>query len=272
MENRVVSQRRQAKLGSGRLRANRPRQPEGHPPVMLPDWFFSKNVKCAGEPNQSGSLATYGEDSSAGSGCENAVEAEKNGQAMNFLSDDPATLPNAENSKYTIHIDVFNELLCTVRADLTLRPPRHFALSSIPRPLTLLQCPKDGGTYYLDSIVETIATKLGADLVRLDADDIAQLVSTYVDENLAWTFSKTALLGYDAAKAAGKLEEYDGDLKSGEEDFEIDDEDGKSARSRFLYPKNFPIGISARLFRDPAPRRPQPKISSLSEARGSHNN
>jgi SpoVK/Ycf46/Vps4 family AAA+-type ATPase len=215
MENWALSQRRQTRIGSGRIRSNRSRKPEGLPPVVLPEWFFSKNVTCAGHSHVStGSLAVYsGENTSEGT-----IETPQSED----LTD--CDLPTTQNAKYTIHVDVYREILAAAKSGLALRPPRNIPLSSIPRPLVHLQCPKDGGTLYLDSIVETVADKLGADLVRLDADDIAQLIGTYVDENLAWSWSKTALLGYDAQKVAGKLEDYEKDPSSTEDDLEAEDE------------------------------------------------
>jgi SpoVK/Ycf46/Vps4 family AAA+-type ATPase len=220
VENWAMSQRRQARSGSGRVRPNRSRKPEGLPPVVLPEWFFSKNVKCAGEDASAGSLAVY-PGKSASEGTPKALQTE------GILEDD---VPAIQNAKYTIHIDIYREILSAIKAGLILRPPRNIPMNSIPRPLTHLQCPKDGGTFYLDAVVETIAEKLGADVVRLDGDDIAQLIGTYVDENLAWSWSKTALLGYDAQKAAGKLEDYEKDLNTTEEDLDADD----NPISRFL--------------------------------------
>ena len=196
----VAKKAKQAKSGQGRARLNRQRQPEGVPPVLLPDGFWDKNVKCIGDPSLSGSLTVYG----AGSYVEEEFKAQLARQSLALIS---ADLPALKDARYTIHADVFQEILSAVKAGLALRPPR--SAKPVPRPITVLQCPKEGATYYLDSVVETIATKLGADLVRLDAQDIAQIVGPYVDENLAWTFSQTSLLGYEAQKVAGRLEDYD---------------------------------------------------------------
>src|ERR1019366_5554139 len=49
------------RAGTGRRGGNRPRQPEGLPPFVLPEWFLEKNVKCVGDPDLSGSLAVFGE-------------------------------------------------------------------------------------------------------------------------------------------------------------------------------------------------------------------
>lgn len=83
----------------------------------------------------------------------------------------------------------------------------------------MLQCPTDGGSSYLDAIVEKVSEQLGADLIRLDSQDLAQLVGSYLDENIAWNLTRSSLLGYEAHRQANKLEEYDSG-KEAQEDAE----------------------------------------------------
>lgn len=210
--------------GRGRPGILRPKQTEGVPPVVLPDWFWTKNVKCVGDPDLSGSLAVYGENGVAREADRETVslDDEVNLQALDVSN---CGLASTESAKYSMHVHVYQEILSTLRAGLALAPPRNANNKSLLRPITVLQCPKDGGTYYLDSIVETIAGKLDADLVRLDAQDIAQLIGAYVDDNLAWSMTSTALIAYDAHREAGKVEEYDKDtMDENEEEGEEQEE------------------------------------------------
>ncbi|TVY44453.1 ATPase family AAA domain-containing protein [Lachnellula subtilissima] len=213
---------------SGRLKGNRPRQTEGLPPVQLPEWFWKKNVKCLEDLTQSGTLAVYGITGVNGEvdGDDNSVAAEVARMAL-ALGD--CDLTSTKDAKYSMHVDVYKEILSSLRAGLSLRPPKNSENLNINRPITLLQ------------FVETIATKLGADLIRLDAQDIAQIVGPYVDENVAWTSSKTALLGYDAQRVAGKLETYD--MDPAEEDAALDEGDQQKFPNWFkmmnsVLPKN----------------------------------
>ncbi|TVY46395.1 ATPase family AAA domain-containing protein [Lachnellula occidentalis] len=212
---------------SGRLKGNRPRQTEGLPRVQLPEWFWEKNVKCLEDPAQGGTLAVYGITGVHGelAGDDSSVAAEV---ARMTLALGDCDLTSTKDAKYSMHVDVYKEILSSLQAGLSLRPPKNSENLNINRPITLLQCPKDGGAFYLDSVVETIATKLGADLIRLDAQDIAQIVGPYVDENVAWTSSRTALLGYEAQKVAGKLEAYDTD--PAEEDAAAEEEEDATKR------------------------------------------
>lgn len=59
--------------------------------------------------------------------------------------------------------------------------------------MTILRCPKNGSTYYLDSIVETVAGKLGADLIRFDAQDIALTIDPRLQSHVSSRFWKKSL-------------------------------------------------------------------------------
>jgi SpoVK/Ycf46/Vps4 family AAA+-type ATPase len=251
--------------GNGRRVYPRPKALEGVPPVILPEWFWQRNVKCVGDPDISGTLAVYSTGTAEeGSDTVEKIEfepsAEKDSETISEegyaklatetdakieednpkLVAEPADhvedldsygLETTDSARYSTHVSIYKEILSTLRAGLALRPPRNNGNQPLARPITVLQCPKDGGTYYLDAIVETIAGKLGADLVRLDAQDIAQIVGSYVDENLAWAQSNTALVAYEAHKVAGKLEEYEKDPFEGQEELEEDDEASDAAKA-----------------------------------------
>lgn len=171
---------------------------EYNPPI----WFLENNVKCIGDPRLSGSLGVHGYASldSDNKNIKNRISAE-------------CGLQGTKVAKYSIHMGVYEEILSTLRAGLALRPPINIGATSICRPITVLQCPKGGSAYYLDAIVEDIAGKLDADLVRLDAEDVAQIFGPSKKENLAWTRSSTSLLGYEVQGIVGRLESYD--IKSG---------------------------------------------------------
>lgn len=238
----------------GRVKGNRPRQTEGLPAVQLPEWFWEKNVKCLEDPAQSGTLAVY-----ALSGFEGKLDSEPFHAEVDRINRalDDCGLTSTEEAKYSMHVDVYKEILSSLRAGLSLRPPKDSENLNIIRPITLLQCPKDGGAFYLDSVVETIATKLGADVIRLDAQDIAQIVGPYVDENVAWTGSSTSLLGYDAQKVAGKLENYDAD--PAEENAAAAEEEEEDATKKPFNLPHFQKTLSSLLAKNKKDARPPNK-------------
>jgi len=123
------------------------------------------------------------------------------------------------DDRYSIHVNVYGELISNINAVLSLRPPPGVESKEILRPDILLQCPKHDGIAFMNQVVDTVAYDLKADIVRLDPDDIAQIVGEYMGENLAWTSCSTALLGYESDKVARFEEEMN---KNEEEDEEID--------------------------------------------------
>ena len=224
-ETLLAQKAKQLRNGSGRARLNRPRQPEGLPPFKIPDWFLAKNVKCVSDADLTGSLATYGggllnlkEDTRDVEDYIQSTEVKR--QSTDVVDCD---LTPTDEARYSIHVDVYKEIFATLKAGLALRPPRHTS-KTIIRPHTVLHCPKNGTTGYLDSIVETVAMKLGADLIRLDTQDLAQIIGPYLDENLAWTGPGTSFLSYDAQKLAGKTEDYEDD-NIAQEDVEAPEEE-----------------------------------------------
>ncbi|CAL3973486.1 hypothetical protein PZA11_005717 [Diplocarpon coronariae] len=214
----------------GRLRGVvRQKEPDGLPPVVLPEWFYKNNIKPAGRSEKLGaSLAVFGSGAPASGDQEGDDAADLNAEiARQSTEISECGLETTDAARYSINVDVYREILATLKAGLALRPPKNATNSTILRPVTVLQCPKDGGSYYLDSIVETIASKLDSDLIRLNAQDLAQIAGPYVDGNLAWHFSRTALLAYDAHKEAGIMEDYDKELDEMQDSVDgAEDEEG----------------------------------------------
>lgn len=277
---------RNGRNGTGRR--GRSRVQEGLPPLVLPEWFLEKNVKCPGDPPLRGPLAVYGTSSASASELGNiaekpgemlvekddtkekdeqkdtksTTELETVGEAAEVKEDTTTELSPrlkdlfddilmcdlvpTKDARYTMHVDVYREIFATLKSGLMLRPPKNSASLSINKPVTLLQCPKDGGSYYLDSAVETIASKLNADLVSLDAHDLAQIVGSHLEENAAWTQSAGSMLAYETHNKAGKLEEFDQEM-SNEPHPEEEEEDSKSLAalpskvSSFLSKMKFPF-------------------------------
>jgi hypothetical protein len=258
LDNAPLPTRKNGKTASGRARGNRPRQPEGLPPFILPESFLENNVRLAGEFVE-GSLAVVngkevmtGPDSSE---VENASEI--GGQSATGLENGS----KPADSRYGISRHILEELEATLRAGLALRPPK--SSNPTPRPISVLQCPRDGGSYYLDAIVEKIAGNLGADLVRLGSQELAQLIGPYLDENIAWNFTSTSLLSYEAHRLAGKLEEHDREKEAQEEADEVEGEDdafagtprpfSPSASSKRIMSAIF-TGLQPNLFRSNCPK------------------
>jgi hypothetical protein len=219
---------------------------------------LENNVRLVGEFVE-GSLAVV--DGKEVMGGPDSSEAEIASVIRDQPVADLASGSKSADSKYGISRYILEELEATLRAGLALRPPK--SSNPTPRPISVLQCPRDGGSYYLDAIVEKIAENLGADLVRLDSQELAQLIGPYLDENIAWNFTSTSLLSYEAHRLAGKLEEYDREKEAQEETDEAEGEDdavagtprpfSPSASSKRIMSAIF-TGLQPNLFRSNPPK------------------
>ncbi|KUJ13279.1 AAA-domain-containing protein [Mollisia scopiformis] len=222
------------KPGSGRIRGLlRSKAPEGVPPIILPSWFWEKNIKLVGEADISGGLTIEGEEKLPSQDDGAHVTAEDKS------AEEPAGLPHIEpiptdSARYSMHGDIYKEVVADIRAGLILRPPKSSNSQTFRRPVTVLQCPKEGGSLFLDSIVETVATRCEADLICLDAQDIAQIVGPYIDEDplfatTKWQNYKTSTVSYKAHKYAGRLEEYEEEPKTEKEEEDVGEDEKRDS-------------------------------------------
>jgi hypothetical protein len=94
----------------------------------------------------------------------------------------PETVPETKE-RYHIHESVWNELTAYVRTGLLL-PQDIFADGlAATKAHCLLHLPKDGGLYYLDAVAEKLAAEVGADLVRIDTQDVAEIAGDFLGDS-----------------------------------------------------------------------------------------
>ncbi|KAI1005018.1 hypothetical protein K3495_g3199 [Podosphaera aphanis] len=182
---------------------------DGLPPVSLPERFLRLNVHCQGEVSN---IELVQKSKARNS----SVTGESTDNLELTSKDKTSENKPLETVVYNLNQSVYKEVLTTLRAGLNLRPPKNASSQTPLRPITVLQCPKNGATLYLDQIISRVSSDLGTDLIQLDAQDIAQIVGPYLDENLAWNHSTISLYGFNAQKFAGRLEDYDDYKKSGQ--------------------------------------------------------
>ncbi|KAG9246781.1 mitochondrial AAA ATPase-like protein [Calycina marina] len=206
--------RKNKRVSRARRRQSRP---EGLPPATVPDWFLEKNVKYTEDLKSVDLLVVSGERRTGRGGTADTTidppvveSVPEEDTAVTVVGDGEKAEVPANKPKYSVHEDIYDEIYATLKAGLALRPPRAPA-HSVLRPHTLLQCPKDGGSCFLDAIVETMVKELETDLIQISPQDLSQVLGSYVDENLAWTAAPTSLLSYETQGVAGKLEQYAND-------------------------------------------------------------
>jgi SpoVK/Ycf46/Vps4 family AAA+-type ATPase len=146
------------------------------------------------------------------------------------LNDTPASSTSIHNNM--LSSDILREIVTTLRAGFTLRPPPSIDIKDVQRPDTLLQCPREEGTEFLNEVILMAAAELEVDVLRLGSEDLAQILGNYLDENIGWGVGTTSLLGYEAHAISGKMDTYEkDDLVDEEENVEFDDEDESSSLS-----------------------------------------
>ena len=96
-----------------------------------------------------------------------------------------------------LHPLIEAEIKCTVAASLSLARPEVADSFAATKTNLVLQCPRDGGIRRLNELVDGVADNLGADVIRLDAQDIVQLSEGFVGRNSPSQMASVETLGYD---------------------------------------------------------------------------
>lgn len=97
------------------------------------------------------------------------------------------------------------ELMSTLSAELEATAPSHRATKEARRrPISLLYVHNYKGSRLANDIVGHIGADLGADVVHLDAAQIARLIAPYFGSTLYFGRGKMSMLGYAVAEANGR--------------------------------------------------------------------
>lgn len=135
--------------------------------------------------------------------------------------------PAGSNNRYVLSPSVWEELLASAKAGLTL-PAVEFANdpASLKSHL-VLQYPGPDGIVFLDAVVQKLAQHFKADLVTLDAQDISQLCSDQDRTENGGVISSNWPMSYDVFRQTSTWIESDEKVNDREEDEE--DVDASSA-------------------------------------------
>ncbi|KAI9868008.1 MAG: hypothetical protein M1830_005704, partial [Pleopsidium flavum] len=147
---------------------------------------------------------------------------------------------------YQTQYDIWLEIRAHVAAGLQL-PSAEYA-NSFPatKPHLVLHCPEDGGIFFLDAVVESVASNIGADMICLDPQDIAELGGAYLGDASDTSPYTLRSLGYDAHRVISRQDGKETDDSAEEED-EFDDEPDDAQESTKGNPAIFAVPTFAKI-------------------------
>lgn len=146
------------------------------------------------------------------------VQTEANAEASN-----PEASPERA-ALYSIDPNVWLEIHAMISAGINIpRDPE----SASPRPHIILHCPQDGGTFFLDHLVRHFAVHFHADLVRIDAQDIAEIGGRYIKDFKDMHGNTLSALGYETYMTPPSREAQENDDGAEDEADEAEEEDDR---------------------------------------------
>lgn len=238
--------------GSSVRRAGRNLRKKEIPPPQLPQWFLDRNVRLREVGSQTGD-GTHLENGGPAetsqliepqTNLRQQSDAESVPQPINspakLLESDGSPEQSDTNPIYTVDEHVLKEIIATVSAGLR---PSHDANAAAARSHLILQCPQDGGTYFLEGLINHVGSLFEADVIRLDAQDISEIGGSYIPEFKDSSGNTLSALGYEAYLTTTMRGPQENEYPDEEED--MDEADGVDD-SRQPTPTPFPrssVGI-----------------------------
>ncbi|KAL2851843.1 hypothetical protein BJX68DRAFT_254798 [Aspergillus pseudodeflectus] len=150
-------------------------------PVKVPDWFLAANTL----------LHDHDE----------AYTAWLRSQVRIVGRNENRASKDELSSSFELSEETWTEVFNSARAGLRLPPAKYATEPSARKSHLVLHCPTNGSTVFLDAVIQRLSLDLNADLVTLDAQDIARLCA---EQDLAETgkMSSIQFLGYEVYRAS----------------------------------------------------------------------
>ncbi|KAI3552133.1 Mus7/MMS22 family protein [Colletotrichum filicis] len=110
------------------------------------------------------------------------------------------------------------EVVTAVCAELSLQPDASAAGRELKRPLTVVNIPNYTGRSHTKKLMKHVASCAEADLIHLDAQELAMLVGDYIGQDCAYSRGSISMLGYRSAEMDGRLVKSEEPSKPNDED------------------------------------------------------
>ncbi|KAJ5168544.1 uncharacterized protein N7482_004138 [Penicillium canariense] len=164
--------------------------------ATLPSWFQKRNT-VTGSPDGHAQFQSQVE--IRGSKSDSKTDSTTHGEsALGGGGEDPSTAgePSESDTRYAVAEASWDELRASVKAGLRLPPSQYAGEPQAKKSHLVLQYPGNDGILFLNAVVQRLAHELNADLITLNAQDIAQLLSEQ-DFAEAGATSSIRSLGYE---------------------------------------------------------------------------
>ena len=204
----------------------------------VPYWFLDRNVTLAEEQSGTAAVETTSEkDAEIVSPITAARTSDAQGDTLAAGSPSPSTdknslqstaegmnIPPTGKPKYQINPFVFEEIFWLAKAGLDSAPGSNAQAQFAGKPHLVLQSPKPGGSLFLEAVVGQIAGRLAADLIRVNAQDIAEISGDHMVDLPPSLAESLRTLGYEThiveptSESQGNVEGFDGFFEDGEDE------------------------------------------------------
>lgn len=111
-------------------------------------------------------------------------------------------LEEQKKHQYWLDETVWKEIQAHVQAGLMLPKATFLDSFAAMKSNCLLHFPKEGGIYCLDAVVESVAADAGADLVRIDAQDLEEIAGDFLGDSRQCRFTSFAGTSFDTYSIA----------------------------------------------------------------------
>ena len=185
--------------GSAARRSVRNRKVKEVPHLELPAWFLADSVHIPAQSARSTPPTRRHEQSHSGKASQTNPTpaegwAEETEPAIQEKPNARSDTADAQGDRpYQFNPAVYEEVYLTIRSQLALPTNQHFDTYPAAKTHVLLQCPVNGGTYFLDSLLKKVSDHIGADLVRIDIQDFAEIGGDFLEDDGGGNLSKHSL-------------------------------------------------------------------------------
>jgi hypothetical protein len=195
----------------------------------IPEWFKARNVTLSEDLQRTmPDMVTPPEN----------LEPSSNSSSIEPNSHGNAIKPRIAVSPY-----IRKELEAHLSAALLVRPGGSRENGAARKAHIHLQCPKRGAVYFLDEMIESAAKELEADMIRLDGQDLDELLESIIDPiSPEMGFPQPQIFFTNIMRENSKDLEQKQETNSEEENEEIEEEE-EEAESEFRLPPDIPMRL-----------------------------